>query len=117
MYQQPTTVPVSTSITWAINFKLRAVTPGAFFSKVPRTFRAQKASCQTAIFNVRKTMRIVKFDGLELQRREDVKGIVAPERGQKGFGTLEKQAPEPKQLSLRNLIPELHFHSVTSCYS
>ena len=62
--------------------------PGACFSKVARTFRARKASyvkLQSAcfenlifehVFNVRKTKRIAKFDGLESRRREDIKGIV-----------------------------------------
>ena len=40
-----------------------------------------------------KTKRIANFDGLEPRRCEDIKGIVAPEIGPKGFGTFEKQAP------------------------
>ena len=81
--------------------------PGACFSKVTTTFRARNASCQTGIhllgklafedvFNERKTKRIAKFDGLEPRRFKDIKGIVAPEIGPKGFGTFEKQAPGPK---------------------
>ena len=60
--------------------------PGACFSKVPRTFRARKASCQTTItcfekmilacFNGRKTKRIARFDGLEPRRCEDTEDIV-----------------------------------------
>ena len=45
------------------------------------------------VFNVRKTKKIAKFDGLEPGRCEDIKGIVAPEMGPKSFGTFEKQAP------------------------
>ena len=44
-------------------------------------------------FSVRKTKRTAKFDGLEPQRCEDIKGIVAPEIGPKSFGTFRKQAP------------------------
>ena len=44
------------------------------------------------LFNVRKTKRIAKFDGLEPRRCKDIKGIVAPEIGPKAFGTFEKQA-------------------------
>ena len=47
------------------------------------------------VFNVRKTKRIAKFDGLEPRRREDIKGIVSPAIGRKTFGTFEKQAPGP----------------------
>ena len=46
------------------------------------------------VFNVRKTKRIGKFDGLEPRRCEDIKGIVASEIAPKSFGTFEKQAPE-----------------------
>ena len=42
--------------------------------------------------HARKTKRIAKFDGLEPERCENVKGIVAPETGQKSFETFEKQA-------------------------
>ena len=45
------------------------------------------------VFNIRKIKRIVKFEGLEPRRCEDIKGIVAPERDSKSFGTFEKQAP------------------------
>ena len=41
------------------------------------------------VFNVRKTKRIAKFDGLEPRRREDVKEIVALEMGLKSFETFE----------------------------
>ena len=89
----------------AIKMFLRGQGAGARFSKVPRTFRARKASCQTAIrscfekliflhvFNIRKTKRIAKFDGLEPRRCEDIKGIVAPEIDPKSFWTFEKRAP------------------------
>ena len=45
------------------------------------------------VFNVRKIKRTAKFEGLEPRRCEDIKGIVAPERDPKSFGTFEKQAP------------------------
>ena len=45
------------------------------------------------VFNIRKIKRIAKFEGLEPRRCEDIKGIVAPERDPKSFGTFEKQAP------------------------
>ena len=45
---------------------------------------------------LRKTKRITKFDGLEPRRCEDVKGIVAPGKGPKIFGTLERQAPDDR---------------------
>ena len=75
--------------------------------KVPRTFRARKASCRTRIhsfeklifehdiFNLGKTKGITKFYGVEPWRYEDIKGIVEPEIGSKSFGTFEKQAPGP----------------------
>ena len=81
--------------------------PGACPSKVPRTFsvpKGQLSNCNPLlfknliflhVFNVRKTKRIAKFDGLEPRRREDIKGIVAPAIGRKTFGTFEKQAPGP----------------------
>lgn len=37
-------------------------------------------------------MRITKFEGLEPQCCEDIKGTVAPEMCTKGFGTFEKWA-------------------------
>ena len=43
-------------------------------------------------FNVRKSKRVAKFEGLEPGRCEDIKGIVAPEKGPKSFKTLRKQA-------------------------
>ena len=51
--------------------------PGACFSKVPRTFRARKASCQTAIHLLDKAdlltcFKCAKFDGSEPWRREDI---------------------------------------------
>ena len=48
------------------------------------------------VFNIRKTKRIAKFEGLEARRCEDIKAIVAPEIGPKSFGTFEKQAPGAK---------------------
>ena len=45
------------------------------------------------IFNVRKNMRIAKFDGLERPRCEEIKGILAPEIGPKSFRTFEKLTP------------------------
>ena len=45
------------------------------------------------VFDVRRTKRITKFDGLEPRHCEDMNGIVAPEIGPKSFGTFEKQAP------------------------
>ena len=41
-------------------------------------------------------MTITKFNRLEPQRCEVIKGIVAPEIGTKKFGTSEEQAAEPK---------------------
>ena len=46
------------------------------------------------VFNIRDIKRIAKFEGLEPRRCEDIKGIVAPERDPKTFGTFEKQAPD-----------------------
>ena len=43
------------------------------------------------VFNTRKT----KFEGFEPRRCEDIRAIVAPERGPKSFGTFDKQAPGP----------------------
>ena len=78
---------------------------GACFSKNPRTFRARKASWTVKLqstcfeklifehaFNVRKTKRTAKFDGLAPRRSEDIKGIVATKIGPKRFGTFEKKA-------------------------
>ena len=53
------------------------------------------------VFNIRKTKRIAKFDGLEPRRCEDIKGIVAPEIDPKSFGTFEKRAPDTIRLALR----------------
>ena len=44
-------------------------------------------------FSIRKIKRIAKFEGLELQRCEDIKGIVVPNIDPKSFGTFEKRAP------------------------
>ena len=52
-------------------------------------------------FNVRKVNRIVKFDGSEHRRCEDIRGILAPEIGRpKSYGTFEKQLG-PMQGSVR----------------
>ena len=59
-----------------------------------------KVDLLTYMFNLRKTKRIAKFDGLESQRCEDIKGILAAEIGPKSLGTFEKQAP------WQNLNPE-----------
>ena len=45
------------------------------------------------VFNMRKAKRIAKFYGLEPQRCEHIKEIVAPEIGPESFGTFEKRAP------------------------
>ena len=43
-------------------------------------------------FNARKVNRVVKFDGSEHRRCEEIKGILAPEIGRpKSYGTFEKQ--------------------------
>ena len=43
-------------------------------------------------FNVRKTKRIAKFDGLESVLCGDIRAIVAPETEPKRFGTFAKRA-------------------------
>ena len=59
--------------------------------------KLQSARFEKLIFlhalNIRKIKRIAKFEGLELRRCEDIKGIVVPNIGPKSFGTFEKQAP------------------------
>ena len=45
------------------------------------------------LLTLEKPRGFTKFDGLEPQRREDIKGIVAPEIGSKSFATFENQAP------------------------
>ena len=45
------------------------------------------------VFNIRKSKRIAKFEGLEPRHCEDINAIVAPEIGPKSFGTFEKHAP------------------------
>ena len=59
------------------------------------------------VFNIRKTKRIAKSDGLEPRRCEDIKGIVAPEIDPKSFGTFEKRAPEPVGSRLRSQTAEI----------
>ena len=46
------------------------------------------------------TKSIANYDGLETQRCDDIKGIVANEIDPKSFRTLEKQAPGPGILQL-----------------
>ena len=41
------------------------------------------------VFNVRKTMRIAKFDSLKPRHCKDIKGIAASEIGPKSFGTFD----------------------------
>ena len=43
------------------------------------------------VFNVRKSKRIAKFEGLEPGRCEDIKGIVANEMGPKVSGLLRNR--------------------------
>ena len=45
------------------------------------------------VFNIRKTKRIAKFEGLEPRHCEDIKAVVVPGIRPKSFGTFEKQAP------------------------
>ena len=56
------------------------------------------------VFNIRKIKRIAKFEGLEPRRCEDIKGIVAPERDPKSFGTFEKQAPGLHHLQFERYV-------------
>lgn len=56
-------------------------------------------------FNIRKTKRTAKFDGLEPRPYEDTKEIVAPEIHAKSFGTLKKHAPAvPNNVSFAAII-------------
>ena len=55
------------------------------------------------VFNIRKTKRIAKFEGLEPRRCEDIKAMVAPEIVPKSFGTFEKQAPGSMGRSMDHL--------------
>ena len=50
------------------------------------------------VFNVRKTKRVAKFDGLEPRRCEYLKGIVAPEIGPKIFGTLRNMPQQAMRM-------------------
>ena len=69
--------------------------PEVCFSRVPRTFRALKASCQSGIhlfwkadvftFFVRKNKSIAKFDGLGPRLCEDRKRIVAAKNSPEKF--------------------------------
>ena len=45
------------------------------------------------LLTLEKPRGFTKFDGLEPQRREDLKGFVVPEIRSKSFATFEKQAP------------------------
>lgn len=64
------------------------------------------------VFNVRKAKKIAKFDGLEPQRCEGIKGIVLPKIGSKSSGTFEKQAPGVFHL-LSQLLCCFHATKVT----
>ena len=63
--------------------------PRGLFLESPENILGRKASYQLQsacfeklifqnVFNVRKTKRIAKFDGLEPRRCEDIKGIMDP---------------------------------------
>ena len=56
------------------------------------------------VFNVRKTKRIAKFDGLEPWPCKHIKGIVASEIGPKSFGTFEKQASAHELFSFQQYV-------------
>ena len=58
------------------------------------------------VFNIRKTKRIAKYDGLDPRRCEGIKGIVAPEIDPKSFGTFEKRAPGLNSYSYVEWSPE-----------
>ena len=60
-------------------------------------------------FNVRKSKRVAKFEGLEPGRCEDIKGIVAPEMGPKSFRTFKKQALGHTYQFVTLVCFELHF--------
>ena len=47
----------------------------------PVFYNSAQKLISSHVFNIRKTKRIVKFDGLEPRRCEDIKEIVAPEIG------------------------------------
>ena len=79
--------------------------PGARFSKVPKTFRAQidirnpvnRLFCEADLFIVVKGIKITtiaKFRAPRRHRFKDSKRIVSPEMRPKSFGTFEKQAPD-----------------------
>ena len=55
-------------------------------------------------FYVRKTKRIVKFDGLETRSFKDIRGSVATEIDPKSFATFEKQVPDPKLPTVNILL-------------
>ena len=76
---------------WALVF-VRVKTPGARFSKVPKTFRARKAICEIAnhlfwkadlltCFQGNKKKMTVKFDELNVLHSWVTKEIVTPENG------------------------------------
>ena len=80
---------------------------GARFSRVPKTFRAQKAIrktttclfCKAGLFircKGNKNQNNCKVSCLETPSFEDTKRIMAPEIRPKSFGTFEKQAPDQK---------------------
>ena len=79
------------------------VTPGACFSKVPKTFRVRKAIrktptclfCKAGLSYVVKGIKIqitAKFRASRRLSFEDTKRIMSPEIRPKSFGTFEKQA-------------------------
>ena len=78
--------------------------PGARFSKVPRTFRARKPfvklrpahSVKLVFSYVVKGIKIkitAKFRASRRLHFEDTKRIMSPDLRPKSFGTFEKQAP------------------------
>ena len=78
--------------------------PGARFSKVPKTFRAQNAIrktptrlfCKAGLFVCCKGVEIeitAKFRASRRLRVEDTKRMMSPEMRPKNFGTFEKRAP------------------------
>ena len=80
-------------------------TPGARFSKVPKTFRARKAIKLRPAYSVKLVFSCVvkgikikitaKFCASRRLSFEDTKRIMSPEMRPKSLGTFEKQAPGP----------------------
>ena len=85
---------------------LRGKSPGARFSKVPKTFRARRAIRKTSICLFCKADLFICCNGNKNQNKtakfrlrfEDTKRIMSPEMRPKSFGTFEKQAPGQKFL-------------------